>query len=125
VHDAARPLASSNLAARVLAALRSGAQAVVPVIPVVDTIKVVDEAGWVSSTPLRAQLRAVQTPQGFARDVLDAAHASAADATDDAALVELLGVKVFTVPGEDAATKVTTPADLQFLSELVVRSGRG
>ena len=125
VHDAARPLASSNLAARVLAALRSGAQAVVPVIPVVDTIKVVDEAGWVTSTPLRAQLRAVQTPQGFARGVLDAAHASVADATDDAALVELLGVKVFTVPGEDAATKVTTPADLQFLSDLVVRSGRG
>lgn len=119
VHDAARPLASSALAGRVLDALRSGASAVVPGVPVIDTVKVVDEAGWVVSTPPRSSLRAIQTPQGFRRSVLDAAHASGGDATDDARLVELTGVTVLTVPGEAAAAKVTTPADLRFLEDVV------
>lgn len=123
VHDAARPLASADLASRVLQSLRDGADAVVPGVPVVDTVKVVDEAGWVVSTPTRAQLRAIQTPQGFARAVLDAAHAAGSDATDDAGLVEQLGIKVLTVRGESAAAKVTTPADLRFLED-VIRSGR-
>jgi 2-C-methyl-D-erythritol 4-phosphate cytidylyltransferase len=63
-------------------------------------------------TPDRYALRAVQTPQGFDRSVLDAAHASAAEATDDAALVEALGVRVLTIDGDVRATKITTPADL-------------
>jgi 2-C-methyl-D-erythritol 4-phosphate cytidylyltransferase len=124
VHDAARPLASADLAGRVLTALRSGAQAVVPAIAVVDTIKEIDEAGWVTATPDRSRLRAIQTPQGFARGLLDTAHRGGADATDDAGLIELLGVKVATIPGESAATKVTTEADLRWLRDLVVRSDR-
>jgi 2-C-methyl-D-erythritol 4-phosphate cytidylyltransferase len=112
VHDAARPYAPVSLAARVLAALRSGERAVVPALPVVDTVKRIDAAGYVLETPDRAMLRAVQTPQGFERALLDAAHASALDATDDAGLVEALGVPVLTVRGDELAGKITTPADL-------------
>jgi 2-C-methyl-D-erythritol 4-phosphate cytidylyltransferase len=112
VHDAARPLAPTALAERVLAALHDGADAVVPVLPLVDTVKQVDGAGFVVATLDRASLRVVQTPQGFRASVLIAAHAHAADATDDAALVEALGVPVWTVPGDPVAGKVTTPTDL-------------
>ncbi|HVV30184.1 MAG TPA: 2-C-methyl-D-erythritol 4-phosphate cytidylyltransferase [Mycobacteriales bacterium] len=123
VHDAARPLASAELASRVLAALRDGAGAVVPVLPVADTVKVVDDDGWVIATPDRATLRVVQTPQGFARTVLVRAHASGADATDDAALVEAAGVRVRTVPGDPAAAKVTVPADLESLAAVAAGTG--
>ena len=112
VHDAARPYAPASVATRVLAALRSGESAVVPVLPVVDTVKRVDAGGYVLETPDRAMLRAVQTPQGFERALLDEAHAAGADATDDAGLVEALGVRVFTVAGDELAGKITTPADL-------------
>jgi 2-C-methyl-D-erythritol 4-phosphate cytidylyltransferase len=112
VHDAARPYAPVAVAEAVLAALRGGERAVVPTLPVTDTVKRVDAAGYVVDTPDRYALRAVQTPQGFDRSVLDAAHASAAEATDDAALVEALGVRVLTIDGDVRATKITTPADL-------------
>ncbi len=112
VHDAARPLAPVEIARRVLAALASGERAVVPVLPVADTVKLVDGRGYVRETPDRAALRAVQTPQGFVRSVLVDAHAAGGDATDDAALVEALGVPVLTVSGDPAARKITTPADL-------------
>lgn len=113
VHDAARALTPPELFARVLSALVDGAQAVVPGVPVADTLKTVDAAGLVVDTPDRSALRAVQTPQGFTADVLRRAHASGADATDDAGLVEALGVPVAVVPGETLAFKVTTPFDLQ------------
>jgi 2-C-methyl-D-erythritol 4-phosphate cytidylyltransferase len=61
----------------------------------------------------------VQTPQGFRRSTLDQAHASGADATDDAGLVELLGGKVLVVVGESVAVKVTTPGDLRLLEDVV------
>lgn len=112
VHDAARPYAPVSLAQRVLAALRAGQRAVVPAMPVADTVKRVDAQGYVLETPDRATLRAVQTPQGFERALLDAAHAGGDDATDDAGLVEALGVRVLTVDGDPLATKITTPADL-------------
>lgn len=112
VHDAARPYASVDLAQRVLAALRAGERAVVPALPVADTVKRVDSGGYVLETPDRASLRAVQTPQGFERALLDAAHAAGDDATDDAGLVEALGVRVCTVDGDPLAAKITTPADL-------------
>ncbi len=76
VHDAARCLTPVAVFERVVAAVRSGAAGVVPGIPVVDTVKVVDAAGVVTSTPPRESLRAVQTPQGFRREVLLAAHAA-------------------------------------------------
>ena len=114
VHDAARAFAPPELVERVASAVRDGHDAVIPVLPVVDTIKQIDESGYVAATPERATLRAVQTPQGFRRSVLEHAHRHSAhgDATDDASLAESIGVPVFCVPGADAAMKITRPADL-------------
>lgn len=107
VHDAARPLADVDLFSRVAAAVRSGADAAVPVVAVVDTIRHVD-GGVVD----RDQLRAVQTPQGFRRHALERAHQAGADATDDASLVEAAGGKVVLVPGDVRNLKITSPEDL-------------
>ena len=119
VHDAARALATSELAQRVLRGLISGESAVIPALSVVDTIKEVDRDGYVRSTPDRSILRAVQTPQGFSVDVLKRAHEASEDATDDAALVEALGVKVKTIPGEARAMKITNPEDIALAVTLV------
>ena len=119
VHDAARALATSELAQRVLHGLTSGESAVIPALSVVDTIKEVDRDGYVRSTPDRSILRAVQTPQGFSVDVLKRAHEASEDATDDAALVEALGVKVKTIPGEARAMKITNPEDIAIAVTLV------
>jgi len=119
VHDAARALATSELAERVLHGLTSGESAVIPALSVVDTIKEVDRDGYVRSTPDRSILRAVQTPQGFSVDVLKRAHEASEDATDDAALVEALGVKVKTIPGEARAMKITNPEDIAMAVTLV------
>jgi len=119
VHDAARALATSELAERVLNGLTSGESAVIPALGVVDTIKEVDRDGYVRSTPDRSILRAVQTPQGFSVEVLKRAHAASDDATDDAALVEALGVKVKTIPGEARAMKITNPEDIAIAVTLV------
>ncbi|MFW5473748.1 2-C-methyl-D-erythritol 4-phosphate cytidylyltransferase [Knoellia sp. CPCC 206450] len=113
VHDAARCLAPAALFDRLVEAVRAGADAVVPGLPVTDTIKAVDAAGVVVGTPDRSTLRAVQTPQAFRRSVLAAAHASGTEATDDAALVERVGGRVLVVDGDDLAFKVTTAADLE------------
>lgn len=113
VHDAARCLAPPALFEAVAAAVRAGAYAVIPAQPVIDTIKRVDAASVVVGTVDRAALRAVQTPQGFRRDTLLAAHAAAVDEhTDDAGMVERLGLPVVTVPGDDLALKITRPVDL-------------
>jgi 2-C-methyl-D-erythritol 4-phosphate cytidylyltransferase/2-C-methyl-D-erythritol 2,4-cyclodiphosphate synthase len=119
VHDAARALATSELAQRVLHGLTSGESAVIPALSVVDTIKEVDRDGYVRSTPDRSILRAVQTPQGFSVEVLKRAHEASEDATDDAALVEALGVKVKTIPGEARAMKITNPEDIAIAVTLV------
>jgi len=124
VHDAARPLAPAELADAVVRAVRAGAEAVVPVLPVADTVKRVDGNGHVRETVPRTDLRAVQTPQGFRRDVLAAAHAAAGPAaavTDDAGLVEHLGRPVQTVPGAEEAFKVTRPLDLLLAESLLAR----
>ena len=112
VHDAARALASRELAARVVAALKAGDVAVIPALPEVDTVKVIDANDYVTSTPDRTSLRRVQTPQGFTFSVLKSAHATASDATDDAALVAAAGHKVRVIDGEERALKITTPHDL-------------
>ncbi len=112
VHDGARPLVSPEVVARVLAGARETGAAV-PAVPVTDTIQRDDGAGNVEETGDRSSLRAVQTPQGFAGDVLRRAHAAASDeATDDASMVERLGLPVAVVEGDSANLKVTTPADL-------------
>jgi 2-C-methyl-D-erythritol 4-phosphate cytidylyltransferase len=113
VHDAARPGASPGLFAAVVAAVREGADAAVPGVPVVDTIKRVVDG--VVETLDRSQLVAVQTPQAFRAAALRAAHAGGGEATDDGALVEAAGGRVVIVPGEPDNVKVTTPADLERL----------
>lgn len=114
VHDAARGLAPAAVIASVIDAVRGGADAVIPVLPMADTVKEVDADGRVVHTFDRSHLRAVQTPQGFKRQVLQRAHdeASGDEVTDDAALVEALGLVVTTVPGALLAMKVTTSTDL-------------
>jgi 2-C-methyl-D-erythritol 4-phosphate cytidylyltransferase len=117
VHDAARPFVPAAVISRVVEALRSGAHAVVPAIPVTDTIKRVFE-GVVVETIDRSALRAVQTPQGFAREVLLAAHRDIGPATDDASLVERLGIAITVVDGADESFKITTPWDLRIAEAL-------
>lgn len=126
VHDAARPLVPVAVIDAVAAAVLAGAPAVIPVLPVVDTLKRVHPNGEVAGTVSREELRAVQTPQGFRRDVLERAHAAAdptLPATDDAGLVELLGIPVSTVPGSAEALKITTPFDL-LVAEAILRGRR-
>ena len=123
VHDAARPLTPLDQIRRVVAALQDGMRAVIPVLPVVDTIKAVDANGAVLGTPERSGLRAVQTPQGFETALLRRAYERAAGypATDDSTLVENLGVPVHTVPGDPLAFKVTTPLDLDLARAVLAR----
>jgi 2-C-methyl-D-erythritol 4-phosphate cytidylyltransferase len=134
VHDAARPLVPVGLVEAVDAAVRAGHPAVVPALPVVDTVKRVAPAAdlpgveEVVGTAERSALRAVQTPQGFRRDTLAQAYAAAErdgvlDATDDAGLVERMGVPVVVVPGDEQAFKVTRPLDL-LLADAVLTSRR-
>jgi 2-C-methyl-D-erythritol 4-phosphate cytidylyltransferase len=123
VHDAARPLTPPALTAAVVAAVRAGHRAVVPVLPLADTVKRIDETGRVLATVDRSTLRAVQTPQGFDPELLLRAHrvaaAAGAAATDDAGLVEALGEPVHTIPGDATAFKITTPWDHRLAEFLV------
>ena len=121
VHDAARCLVPVEVVQRVVDAVRAGAEAVVPVVPVSDTVKQVD-GDLVVATVDRSRLRAVQTPQGFRRDVLERAYAHSGEvATDDAGLAERAGATVRVVAGHPEAFKVTGPLDL-VLAEAVLRS---
>jgi 2-C-methyl-D-erythritol 4-phosphate cytidylyltransferase len=120
VHDAARALTPPELVESVAAAVRGGQPAVIPVLPVVDTIKEVGPGEVVLGTVDRSVLRSVQTPQGFRRDVLVAAHAAGLDAhTDDAGMVEKAGVPVTCVPGSELAMKITRPLDLVIAEALL------
>ena len=114
VHDAARPFVSQPTVDRVVTEARAGRGAI-PALPVVDTLKEVDADGRITRTVDRARLWRAQTPQGFPRDMIAAAHArglaDGVDATDDAALCERLGHQVIVVPGSERAMKVTTEAD--------------
>ena len=131
VHDAARPLTPAQVTARVIDAVRAGAGAVIPVLPVTDTLKSVDASGVVTGTPRRADMVAVQTPQGFRWDVLMRAHEAGASlgadeavaATDDAGLVEAIGAVVHTVAGDERSLKVTRPLDLS-LAQLLAGQER-
>jgi 2-C-methyl-D-erythritol 4-phosphate cytidylyltransferase len=126
VHDAARAFVPAEVIERVVDAVRAGAPAVVPVVPVTDTIKRVGPAGEVVDTPDRSTLVAVQTPQGFAPDVLRRAHdAGLAGATDDAMMCERLGVTVMTVEGSSDAFKVTRPQDLLLAEALLAERRLG
>jgi 2-C-methyl-D-erythritol 4-phosphate cytidylyltransferase/2-C-methyl-D-erythritol 2,4-cyclodiphosphate synthase len=119
VHDAARALTPHEVFERVTAAVTSGADGAIPVLPVVDTLKRVAGDRIVEAVD-RSVLSAAQTPQGFRRDVLDAAYASAtSEFTDDAALVAGAGHAVAAVPGHALAFKITTADDLERARHLV------
>ena len=127
VHDAARPMASAELFLRVVAAVRDGADAAIPGLPLTDTVKQITD-GVAVATLNRDELVAVQTPQAFRREALLAAHKSGLDATDDAALVERAGGRVAVVAGERDNIKLTEPDDLRRLRRLrggTMRIGHG
>lgn len=127
IHDAARALTPPGLIARVARAVLEGAPAVIPVVPVADTIKEIDGDGeTVVGTPDRSRLRAVQTPQGFdlarlrgANEAYFAAGDPGFTATDDASLMEWHGVPVACVQGDPMAFKVTTPIDMTLARTIV------
>jgi 2-C-methyl-D-erythritol 4-phosphate cytidylyltransferase len=121
VHDAARALTPPALVVRVVEALRAGHAAVVPALPLSDTVKAVDANGVVLATPERAGLRAVQTPQGFATGLLLHAYQRAvtADFTDDASMVEHIGGQVQVVEGDPLAFKITTRLDMLLAQAIV------
>lgn len=127
VHDAARALTPPALVESVAAAVRSGHPAVIPALPVIDTIKEVEPAPGAGETVLgtvdRSVLRSVQTPQGFRHDVLAAAHRAGLDShTDDAGMVEKSGTPVVCVPGSELAMKITRPLDLVLAEALLAHS---
>ncbi|MFJ6985296.1 MULTISPECIES: 2-C-methyl-D-erythritol 4-phosphate cytidylyltransferase [unclassified Streptomyces] len=128
VHDAARPLVPVDTVDAVIEAVRDGAPAVVPALPLADTVKEVEPATTtgdpepVLATPDRSRLRAVQTPQGFDRATLLRAHRTVTeDVTDDASMVERLGLTVVVVPGHEEAFKVTRPLDLVLAEAVLAR----
>jgi 2-C-methyl-D-erythritol 4-phosphate cytidylyltransferase len=114
VHDAARPLVTDETIERVIAAARAGTGAIAA-LPVVDTLKEVDEHGTVVRTVSRAGLWRAQTPQAFPREQLERAHTDARRAgvtvTDDAALFERLQLPVVVVRGSERALKITDERD--------------
>ena len=127
IHDAARPLASGKLLSELLAAA-SCCGAAIPAVPVSDTIKEIDEKSNVINTLPRSRLRAVQTPQVFQRELIVGAYRAAGqsgfkDATDDAALLERVGIAVKVVSGEPDNIKITTTRDLLLASLILKGAG--
>ena len=134
IHDAARPLVSAELFEAVIAEVKRTRAGVVPALPVVDTIKRVDDQGEILATVDRHELVAVQTPQGFVREDIASAHEAAqrqeaaakpsvSHPTDDAEVLQRAGGTVHIIAGEDRARKVTTPDDLRALEPLVHLGG--
>lgn len=120
VHDAARALTPPGVFHRVVDAVRGGHPVVVPGLPVADTLKEVDASSQVVGTVDREVLRAVQTPQGFAREALVRAYADdSGPATDDAGHAERAGLPVHIVDGDPLALKITTPWDLRIARDIV------
>ncbi len=121
IHDAARPLVDADMIARVVAITRMG-ECAVPALPVMDTLKESDANGFVARTVDRSRIWRAQTPQGFPRALIERAHREArtdgADATDDAALCERIGIPVRIVPGSERAMKVTDESDFQRIDAL-------
>jgi len=125
VHDAARPFASPAVFQRVISAVVDGADAAVPGVAVVDTIKEVNESNVVVSTPRRETLRAVQTPQAFRASSLRRAHEHGGEGTDDAALIERIAGEVVVVDGEVVNRKITTVEDLEWAEAHAIHLANG
>ena len=116
IHDAARPLVTDETIERVIAAARAGSGAIAA-LPVVDTLKEVDANGNIVRTIAREKLWRAQTPQAFPREQIERAHMEArkagVSATDDAALLERLGLPVVVVRGSERAMKITDEGDFK------------
>jgi len=128
IHDGVRPFLPEKLIdLSIREAARSGA--VIPVIPLTDTIKIVGEGGIIGETPGRNNLRLAQTPQAFRREIILEAYRNAYKegfyGTDDASLVERMGVSVKTIPGSHDNIKITTPEDLALGELLLKKIGSG
>ncbi len=127
VHDAARPLVPVELVSAVVSSVRAGNPAVVPGLAVTDTIKEINNQGDVVATIDRNSLRAIQTPQGFNRELLQRAHAQLDESqgifTDDAGLIEAMGVRVKVIEGHVEAMKITRPFDLA-IAEIIIAKRR-
>jgi 2-C-methyl-D-erythritol 4-phosphate cytidylyltransferase len=122
IHDAARPFVSPDVVEAALAAAARHGAAVVAT-PATDTVKQVHPDGWIEATPPRQRMWLAQTPQAFQADLIRRAHAAAAaaDATDDAMLVEQLGTRVYVVRGNPENRKITTPEDLRWAEWLLAQ----
>lgn len=120
IHDAARPLVPRAVTARVIEALRSGADAAIPFVPVADTLRRREKDGRWTLVP-RDNLHRAQTPQGFRFDAILAAHKAHAgeNVTDDMALAELAGLRVVSVQGDESNLKITTPEDFTMAERLI------
>lgn len=132
VHDAARAFTPPTQFAAVIAAVRATRAGVIPALAVTDTIKRTDASAQVTATLDRAELVAVQTPQGFPRlELVEAYAAARSDETDDAALYAAAGHAVSVIPGDALAFKITTPWDLRRAESLLpvaepgIRTGVG
>ena len=119
IHDAARPLVTPAVIDRVIGALAGGADAAIPLLPVVDTLKTKTDKGW--STVSREGLERAQTPQGFRFDAILAAHRQFGEhaVTDDMGMAELAGLKIERVLGEEINLKITTNDDLVLAERLM------
>lgn len=119
IHDAARPLVSGDVIARVLAALKDGSDAAIPLLPVADTLKKRLDGAW-ATMPRDGVFRA-QTPQGFRFDAILEAHRAyrSTPVTDDMALAEAAGLKIAAVEGDEINMKVTTPEDFGLAERLL------
>ena len=120
IHDAARPMTSQSLVDRVVAALRSSADAAIPLLPVSDTLKRNASLGRWETVPRENMWRA-QTPQGFRFNAIWQAHReyNGRLVTDDMALAELAGLTITPVDGEETNMKITSPSDLQTAERLI------
>lgn len=124
IHDGARPLVTQELIERTVRAAKEH-YAAVPVIPSTDTLKIVDEKGFVTGTVDRASTFRVQTPQVFKAEFIKGALTKAMEKelplTDDCSAVEMMGVKTVTVPGDEDNIKLTTPRDM-ILAEAILKA---
>lgn len=131
VHDGARPLVTIELIERTVENARKyGASA--PGVPVKDTIKTVSSDGYITGTPNRSSLYAIQTPQVFEKILylraMEAANTIGANYTDDCALIEAADQMVFVTPGEYTNLKITTPDDIPAAQAILMereKNGRG
>ena len=126
IHDGARPLVSQELITRTIEAARAY-RAAVPAVASTDTLKIVDERGFITGTLDRSVTRRVQTPQVFEADLIKGALTKAVELkltlTDDCSAMDMMGVKTITVEGEPANIKITTPEDMVMAKAIVEDRG--